>query len=436
MGRIGRLETTLVLASLGLVFLTLAGWVTWSLRHLAKVEAARRQADAARRRSEDRFRTIFEQAPMGIALIQSESGQILEVNARYAALLGRTREALATLDWMDITHFEDVQKDLDQMARLKAGEIAGFQMDKRLLRQDGSAVWIRLTVAPMRVEEALSRCHLAMVEDITGRRQAEEERQRLQGQLIQTQKLEGLGSLAGGVAHDMNNVLGAILGLASTELATLGPDSASRGALAAIVQAAERGGRMVKGLLNFARHVPGEERQLNLNDLLQAEVRFLGRAPGVRVRLVLELARELRPVLGDGDALSQAFMNLLVNALDAMAGQGTLTLRTRNVDPDRVEVQVEDTGAGMAQEVLARCLDPFFTTKARGQGTGLGLALVHSTVHAHRGHLEIQSRPGQGTCMCLRFPAAQPGAGPPPAAPAQGTEPGPVMGPGEVPQQD
>jgi PAS domain S-box-containing protein len=382
--------------------LMMVGLICWSSRRLA-------QSDRQRLRSEERFRTTFEQAPMGIALIDSLSGRILEVNRTYVDLVGWARDVLLTLDWMSITHPEDVQMDLDQMARLNAGEIHGFRMDKRLLREDGSVVWVRLTVAPVQVGRGQTRCHLAMIEDITRNRQAEEERQRLQAQLVQSQKLDSLGGLAGGVAHDMNNVLGAILVLASARLETPTLELETRQALETIVKAAERGGRMVKGLLSFARQTPVETHELNLNEALQEVARLLERTTLSKVRLELDLAGDLRPLLGDAGALTHAFMNLCVNALDAMPGVGTLTLRTRNVEPAAVEVQVEDTGAGMSEEVLDRCLDPFYTTKEVGKGTGLGLSLVYSTVKAHHGSLEIRSLPGQGTCVRIRFPASEPG---------------------------
>jgi PAS domain S-box-containing protein len=388
--------------------LMMAGLVTWNARHLARAEAARQQADEERRRSEHRFQTIFEQAPMGIGLIDSVTGHICEVNAKYEKIVGITRDVLATLDWMRITHPEDIQKDLDQMAQLNAGEIDGFQMDKRLLRQDGREVWIRMTIVPIQVGHDLSRRHLAMFEDITERLQSEEERQRLQTQLVQAQKMDSLGGLAGGVAHDMNNVLGAILGLASANLETQDPGSEIRRALNTIIKAAERGGKMVKRLLSFARQAPAEEHELNLNETLQEVVRLLERTTLARVRLELDLANDLKPTRGDAGALAHAFMNLCVNALDAMPEHGTLTLRTRNVEPGMIEIQVEDTGAGMSNEVLEQCLDPFFTTKEVGKGTGLGLSLVYSTVKAHHGQLEIQSQSGQGTRVKMRFPASEP----------------------------
>jgi PAS domain S-box-containing protein len=408
------------------VLLAMVSWTAWNARRLSQVDAQRRRAVAERRRSEDRFRTIFEQAPMGIGLLDSRTGRILEVNAKYSEILDQPREELASLDWMRITHPDDVQPDLDQMGRLLAGEISAFQLDKRLMRTDGSVIWVRLTVVPIQVETAATPHHLAMIEDITARKRAEEERQRLHGQILQAQKMESLGCLAGGVAHDMNNVLGAILGLASASVEEMAPDSLDRQAMATIIKAAERGGKVVKGLLSFARETPAEVRELNLNEILQEQARLLAHTTLSKVHLVLDLANDLRPIQGDTGSLTHALMNLCVNALDAMPDGGTLALRSRNTGPASVEVQVEDTGAGMSPEVLARAMDPFFTTKGMGKGTGLGLAMAYRTVKAHHGQMELRSQPGQGTCVTLEFPATEPVV----RAPAAPEAAPPAAGPG------
>ncbi len=245
---------------------------------------------------------------------------------------------------------------------------------------------------------------ITLVRDVTERHRAEEQRRILQAHLQQAQKMESLGALAGGVAHDMNNVLGAILGLASSGLATQPPGSPSHRAFDTISKAAHRGATMVKGLLSFARQSPEEEKDLDVNVLIREEVHLLERTTLARVRLEMDLAENLVPIRGDASAFAHAVMNLCVNAVDALPENGTLTLRTRNLEDRWIEVQVVDTGCGMTPEVLERALDPFFTTKAVGKGTGLGLSMVYSMVKAHHGWMDIQSEPGRGTCVSLRFP--------------------------------
>lgn len=240
--------------------------------------------------------------------------------------------------------------------------------------------------------------------DITDRKRLAEERLQLEARLAQAQKMEGMGSLAGGVAHDMNNVLGAIMALASANLELVPEGSPVRGAFETILKASERGGKMVRSLLSFARQSLAEERVLDLNVILREEVSLLERVTLAKVHLVLDLAQDLHSVQGDPGALSHAFMNLCVNAVDAMGEGGTLTLRTRNLEGAWVEARVEDSGHGMSRDVLKKAMDPFFTTKVQGKGTGLGLALVYSTVKAHHGQIFLESEPGRGTSVILRFP--------------------------------
>ena len=172
-----------------------------------------------------------------------------------------------------------------------------------------------------------------------------EENLRLHEQLFQTQKMESLGLLAGGVAHDMNNVLGAILGLSSALQDTQVTDSPAWRGFDTISKAATRGGKLVKSLLAFTRNSLAENMVLNLNEILEEEVQILARTTLSKVRLTLDMDSELRPIHGDGAALTHAIMNLCVNAVDAMPEQGNLTLRTRNIDNEWVEVVVEDTFA-------------------------------------------------------------------------------------------
>ena len=249
---------------------------------------------------------------------------------------------------------------------------------------------------------------LMTLRDLTPARKDMEERASLERQLQQAQKMESLGTLAGGIAHDMNNVLGAILGLASAHVERLPPDHPDHRAFETIAKAATRGGDMVRSLLSFARQKQVETRELDLNTILQEEARLLERTTLSRVRLVLDLAPDLHTIRGDGNALAHAIMNLCVNAVDAMPDQGTLTLSTRNLGTEWIEARVQDTGLGMAPDVLQRAMEPFFTTKATGKGTGLGLSMVYSTVKAHQGELELQSTPGRGTTVRLRLPAGPP----------------------------
>ena len=369
----------------------------------------RKQAEEALRESEAQLRIVFEATGAGIILV-SPQGEIDYANRHMADMFGLTNEAL--LGSRYTSHLQPSEKQLgDQlMRRLIAGEVPMVSVERRFLRADGTEFWGHLAGRRLEHPDGSLRALVGIITDISQRKQAEEEQRNLQAQLNQAQKLESLGSLAGGVAHDMNNVLGAILGLASAHIEAQVPGSPTHRAFSTIIKATERGGTMLKSLLSFARQSSAELRELDLNAILREEVHLLERTTLAKVHLVLDLAADLRPMQGDASALTHAFMNLCVNAVDAMPKHGTLTLRTRNLDEAWIEVQVEDTGTGMASDILEKALDPFFTTKEVGKGTGLGLSIVYSTVQAHHGKIELQSQPSQGTCVTMRFPACAAGA--------------------------
>ncbi len=248
-------------------------------------------------------------------------------------------------------------------------------------------------------------------------REAEAERHRLETELLHAQKLESLGSLAGGVAHDMNNILAAILGLASTLQAKHPGDDPLQKPLGIILDACERGRKLVSSLTAFARKELQDARPVDLNELVRKEIEILGSTTRQKIQLMEDLDPALPAVLGEPSALANALMNLCVNAVDAMPGGGVLGFRTRVGASGEVELTLSDTGHGMAPEILARAMEPFFTTKPVGKGTGLGLAGVYGTIKAHGGTVELRSAAGEGTRVILRFPpyaalAADPGAAP------------------------
>jgi len=322
--------------------------------------------------------------------------------------------------WLDLVA-ADAREDHRRYMLETIQDRRGFDQEFRIVRRsDAQERWISGLGVLEFDEEGQTVRLIGTMQDITDRKRAEDERRQLQSQLHQAQKMESLGLLAGGIAHDMNNVLGAILILASSSLETQPEGSPNARAFGTIIKATERGGRMLKGLLSFARQTPAEERELDMNAIFREEVRLLERTTFSRIRLQMDLAPDLKPVRGDASALTNALMNLCLNAVDAMQENGTLTFRTRNQGAGWIEIQVEDTGCGMPKEILEKALDPFFTTKPEGKGTGLGLSMAYNTVKAHRGTLEIQSRPGTGTLVKMRLPVCEAAALSPEAEDAQG----------------
>lgn len=324
--------------------------------------------------------------------------------------------------WLNLIHPED----REMMNRYLQEEVIGrrqrFAREYRIIREGtGETRWVFGQGEASFDAQGTPLSLIGTIQDITDRKRDEQERSRLQAQLFQAQKMENLGSLAGGIAHDMNNVLAAILSLSSIKVVTLPVDDPQYDSFEKIAKAAERGGTMIKRLLGFARQGQVEEKPVDLNSLIDEALGLLERSTPAEVHIEKEFDPRLQTILGDPDALSLAIMNLCLNAFDALSEAGTLTLRTRNRG-DGIEVQVQDNGFGMSQDVLAKAVDPFFTTKPVGKGTGLGLSLVYMTVQAHRGQMELQSEPQHGTLVTLRLPARVPTLPSGPLAPAPDSE--------------
>jgi signal transduction histidine kinase len=239
------------------------------------------------------------------------------------------------------------------------------------------------------------------------RRQADQDRQRMQEELEHTQRLESLGSLASGIAHDMNNILASIQAVAQALRLQYTQAPALASPLATIERACLRGGDLVKGLTNFARKSLRESRVLELNDLVREETAMLRRTLLQRVEVVELLEPDLPPIRGEATTLGSVILNLCVNASDAMPRGGTLTLRTTRAEGNWVQLSVEDTGEGMPPEVLRRAMEPFFTTKPFGKGTGLGLSMVFNTIKAHGGTVQLHSEVGAGTTVLIRLPGLE-----------------------------
>lgn len=371
----------------------------------------RKHALRALQVSETMHRSIFESAPMGIALADSTTGRYLQVNARHAEILGRKREEMVGLDWMSLTHPDDLQADLENMAALNQDEISSYQMEKRYIRPDGTIVWARLTTSSINVSHFDCPVHLSMIQDITEQKEAEEERAKLQAQLQQSQRLESIGRLAGGVAHDSNNMMAVILGNAEIALAGMDRDDPLYPGLEEIEKAAQRSARLNHQLLAFARQQTISPKVLDLTSVISEDYKMLRRLIGENINLIWEPTEVVWPVRIDPSQIDQILANLTVNARDAINGVGTVIIRTANrvIDDEFVEshpdalpgdfvlISVKDDGVGMTPDVQAQIFDPFFTTKGPGQGSGLGLATVFGIVKQNSGFILVDSMHGEGS---------------------------------------
>ena len=391
----------------------------------------RRHSEGSESQSDARFRTTFERAAVGIAQVATD-GRWLRVNQKLCDIVGYSTDELMACSFQDITHPEDLDSDLEQMRALLAGEIEQYSMEKRYLRKDGSPIWINLTGTLVRDEAGAPDYFIAVVEDIARRKAAEAEILRLNtdlegqvrertAQLLQLQKMEVIGQLTAGVAHDFNNVLQG-LGNCLFIFDPYVPEGVPRDLLHAAKQSIEQGARLTQALLAFARRQPLVPESIDLGDLFDEIGPLLERTLGGQIRIEVDVPPTVAPVLADRAQLESAIINLGINARDAMASGGTLTLRAAAVrvsDGDRglppelavgeyVTITVADTGSGMDESTLARVFEPFYTTKEFGHGSGLGLAIVHGMAVQSGGAVSVRSAPGQGTTVTLYLPPAVP----------------------------
>ena len=372
------------------------------------------EAETALRESEAHHRELIEILGEGLAITNLEE-TITQANPVAERIFGTPTGQLVGRNLREFLDASEWDRVTGQTAQRVEGQTSAYQL--RIRRTDGLLRTIQLTATPRRDDNGRVTGSLAVFRDMTDEIQTQEA-------LRLSQKMESLGNLAGGLAHDMNNVLGAILGLATTNLDLQPEGSRLHSTFQTITKACLRGRNMVKSLLDFARKDVAGERSVSLNGLVQEEAHLLERTIPTNVAIRLDLDPEVGTILGDPDALSLVLMNLCVNAVDAMPEGGHLTLSTRSQPDGRVLLAVVDTGAGMSPETLEHAVDPFFTTKPQGKGTGLGLSLAYSTVKAHHGDLTIQSRLGHGTTVEMRFQQVFAQAEPAPRENDEATQPG------------
>jgi signal transduction histidine kinase len=263
---------------------------------------------------------------------------------------------------------------------------------------------------------------LLVINDVTERRQAEVERKWLEAELLQAQKMESLGTLAAGIAHDFNNILNVIQGYAAVLREAKVEQELITESVSAILDSTHRGATIVQQLLTLARKTEPKVEPVDVNSVVEELVHLFAQSFPKTITVSFDPRRDLPPILADRSQIFQALLNLCVNARDAMPEGGTLTFKTAVVNrsavpssddltADRyVRIDVTDTGQGIDEDILSRIFEPFFTTKGIGRGTGLGLAVVYGILRHHKGAIQVNSKPMQGTSFQVYLPAAGPDA--------------------------
>ena len=387
-----------------------------ALREWRLIES-RRAAEVALRESEERFRVLFESSPDACYIVTAE-GKFIDINRAAEEMLGYRREEVLdkTAVELSLIHPDYMEAAISIAVQCLAGSPAP-PTELLIVHSSGREIIVESRAVPVRFRNGLA--ILSTSRDISARKKAEAEQRRLEEQLRQASKMEAVGRLAGGVAHDFNNVLTGIRGFTDILLSSVPESDPNRADLLEIQHATQRAAALTGQLLAFSRKQVVEPIVVDLNQLLSGAVRILERLIGEDVQVAFEPGAELRAVRVDPSGMEQVLINLAVNARDAMPQGGLLSIETGAVEIDAefcerhldarpgsyVLLSVRDTGVGMSTGVLSRLFEPFFTTKGPGRGTGLGLSIIYGIVQQAGGFVHVASDLGAGSTFRIYLPA-------------------------------
>jgi len=383
----------------------------------AGTELERKRAQEALQESQERYRALYDQSPLLYFTVDAHLA-ILSVNQYGADLLGYTIQELVGQSILSVLDPEDHQAFLAKITKSFAAVNQTFQNEWRKVKKDGNRLWVKETwrtiIGPNQQPILLLSC-----EDITAKKRAEEALEMTEKQLRHTQKMEAVGTLAGGIAHDFNNILGAILGYSELALAQASQEPKLISYLEEVLTAGNRAKELVKQILAFSRRSDHEREAVDMNVIVQEALRMVRATLPSTVEIQATFTMDSAVVFADPTQIHQVIMNLCANAEHAMRERGgllTLTVTSIEVQEDNshgfpelkpgtyLQLTIQDSGQGMSSQVVERIFEPFFTTKGLGEGTGLGLAVVHGIIVGHEGHIAVSSVVGQGTTVTIFLP--------------------------------
>jgi PAS domain S-box-containing protein len=364
--------------------------------------------------SENRYRTIFDGTADAI-FVHDMGNRFLDVNELACRRYGYTREELLKLGLKDIAAHKRIERVYDRVAEIK--KTGNFMSEIMHIKKDGTHLPTEMS---SKIIEYLGRqAVLSVARDISERKKAEEEKKKLEEQLRQAQKMEAIGTLAGGIAHDFNNILSPIIGYTELSLYQLQPDDKAHKNMHEVLKAAERAKNLVKQILTFSRQSEQEPKPIKVGPIVQEVAQLLQATLPSFIQIVLRISEEQGAIMADPTQIHQVLMNLGTNAYHAMRTRGgileidlsevVLAVEDRvnhhNLMPGPyLKLSVSDTGHGISPMVIGRIFDPYFTTKDPGEGTGMGLAVVHGIIKGYKGEISVYSEPEVGTSFHIYLP--------------------------------
>ncbi|KMO43551.1 histidine kinase [Methylobacterium tarhaniae] len=378
----------------------------------------RKATQDALRQSEQRFRLLIQGVQDYAIYMLDPRGHVTSWNRGAQRFKGYTDEEIVGEHFSRFYTEEDRASGLPARALRTAAEEGRFEAEGWRVRKDGSQFRAHVVIDPIRGEHGELIGFAKITRDVTERREAQRELEATRARFIQSQKMEAIGQLTGGVAHDFNNLLAVVLGNLTLALKRLPDDRKLRQLIENSIHAAERGATLTKRMLAFARRQELTTGPIDVPELVRGMAELLQRSISPGIRIDTRFPLRLAPAFADAAQLELALLNLTVNARDAMPEGGTLTIAAREerIAADAVPglaagryvcLSVTDTGTGMDEATLAKAAEPFFTTKGVGKGTGLGLSMIHGFAEQSGGRLLLRSAPGQGTTAEIWLPVAE-----------------------------
>ncbi|MBI5870104.1 MAG: PAS domain S-box protein [Actinobacteria bacterium] len=372
------------------------------------------KAETALQKSEEKYRSLFEES-QDVVFISDLEGRFLDVNPAGVRLFGFDSEEGMLKSDMGLALYADAG-DRETIRRMivEQGFISNYELPLKTVKGKELVVFVTANAVRNDIGDVIA--YRGIIRDMTSYRKLEE-------QLVQSQKMESIGRLAGGVSHDLNNYLTAIQGYADLALMEVPEDTEAAEDMREVRKSSDRAVALTKQLLLFSRRESMEIRPVELNVVVSDLLKMLGQLVGEQFRLNAALAADLMMINADAGYVEQVIMNLVVNARDAMPGGGEITIGTGNavvdeaytkLHPDArpgefVCLTVRDTGIGMDERLISHIFEPFYSTKKTGKGTGLGLSVVHGIISQHGGWIDVDSTPGEGSVFRIYLPAAVPG---------------------------
>jgi PAS domain S-box-containing protein len=400
----------------GLLVLVVGGLVIYGIARITDNEVHR--AEKALLDSEEKYRSLANQVPVGIYRT-SEQGRILYANPALAAMLDYDSvEELREINVRDT--FVDPQQRERNLAKWKKNK-GIMTVEANLLTKYGKKIWVRDHGKAVSDENGKILYFDGIIEDITLQNQVAEERQKLEEQLRQAQKMEAIGNLAGGIAHDFNNILGVIIGYSEMTMEKIAENDPNRSNMEKVLVACQRAREMVKHILAFSRKAGKERKSVYLSEIVNESIKLLRSALPSTIEIRQQVPGQSGSILANWTEIHQVIMNLCTNAAHAMRDNGgilDIQLREIKLDPQSVflkdlpagtyqQLTISDTGHGMTPEIMNRIFEPYFTTKTKGEGTGMGLAVVHGIIKSHGGEITVYSEPGRGTTFHIYLPITE-----------------------------